>query len=337
MISNNGKNNFEKSLLELISERNTNIQLKNKINEQDTEIKNLKKELNYKINDENYNDIKERHKKLEKIKFMELKIEEEFCKKKATIEEKADNISSALEKYFQRNPLIWNKLIEKKDKGNFLNSIRKEAIKSVSDTLTPAIALAIKMRLKISNRKYKFMCRSLQKTYDFVEKKFKIRKVKGFDIWFPRLLPSLKKVKDLQKSLENLHTFATMDGRRVSLKEFLTKCLQINEFRESLTITDNLLEIKIGGDGFRLSRLIGAVDIYFTLFNLGPVIHSPEFAFLLGIFNISEEYESLKNNTQELISEIEDLSKNGMDINNKHFKIDFFFVQILVLYQNGLG
>jgi len=193
------------------------------------------------------------------------------------------------------------------------------------------------MRLKISNRKYKFMCRSLQKTYDFVEKKFKIRKVKGFDIWFPRLLPSLKKVKDLQKSLENLHTFATMDGRRVSLKEFLTKCLQINEFRESLTITDNLLEIKIGGDGFRLSRLIGAVDIYFTLFNLGPVIHSPEFAFLLGIFNISEEYESLKNNTQELISEIEDLSKNGMDINNKHFKIDFFFVQILVLYQNGLG
>jgi len=73
MISNNGKNNFEKSLLELISERNTNIQLKNKINEQDTEIKNLKKELNYKINDENYNDIKERHKKIRKNKIHGIK------------------------------------------------------------------------------------------------------------------------------------------------------------------------------------------------------------------------------------------------------------------------
>lgn len=130
----------------------------------------------------------------------------------------------------------------------------------------------------------------------------------------PMLLPPLHKVKALEAHLRTLKAKQTVDGWGYSLRSWLELALSIPEFVEALDLLSGCIDIKFGGDGFRLTRASGQVNFYFTLLNLGRLIHSPEYVFTLLSWRGKENRESFEDNTELFIKEIEELISTGIDV-----------------------
>jgi hypothetical protein len=131
------------------------------------------------------------------------------------------------------------------------------------------------------------------------------------------LFPSLKKVKDLEKKLKTLDVENTPNGKAVTLTQWFEMAFKIPALVEAMDLSTNCLEIKLGGDGFRMTRTSNHVNIYFTLFNLGTLIHSPVFTFTLASLNGKESKELLDNNLQLILEDLNKLQENGIDITIK--------------------
>lgn len=99
------------------------------------------------------------------------------------VKARKDNIVAGLVKYFHRHPQIFVQVLQKHQKGKFLEELRKETLKAVTKTVTPAVALAIKVlydllikllkyALKLSNKKYLKLKRIIKGSFDFLSNSF---------------------------------------------------------------------------------------------------------------------------------------------------------------------
>src|SRR5438067_1946424 len=79
--------------------------------------------------------------------------------------------------------------------------IQIETVKAIKDTITPAIALAVKVKLNLSNKKYKSLRRLLQEQWNPNKQRYTPRKINNTDLSFPSLLPSIGAVKKFANSL----------------------------------------------------------------------------------------------------------------------------------------
>jgi len=164
-----------------------------------------------------------------------------------------DNIAAGLSKLLDKNPEIFNQLIKNRKKGKWIEKFEKDCFGGLSEAITPALALAIKIRLKMSDRKYELLRSILRKKYDHEKSKFVPREIKPGKK-FPNLFPPLKHVRRCQDSLRSLNPEQTTSGYRQSMKELILKILKMPEFRSLLAIKDNTLKLKVGCDGFKLTR-----------------------------------------------------------------------------------
>lgn len=155
------------------------------------------------------------------------------------------------------------------------------------------------------------------------------------DYTLPMLLPSLQKVKALEKQLQSLAPTETIDGYRCRLKDWLKMALSIPDFVEALDLSSGCIEIKLGGDGFRITRSGGQVNMYFTLFNLGKLIHSPQYVFTLATWGGKEKYEELESNLSELFMEVGEVIQEGVDIDVK-YTISFVYTNFCRIRQEHI-
>lgn len=131
----------------------------------------------------------------------------------------------------------------------------------------------------------------------------------------PVLFPPLRKIRQLEEQLKTLDVEIIPDGHKSSVKQWLQRALSIPAFVNLLDLSSNTIELKVGGDGFCLTRTSGQVNMYFTLFNLGQLIHSPRFVFTLLTANGIEDQELFKNNFMTLMEELKSLTDDGFDVN----------------------
>jgi hypothetical protein len=116
----------------------------------------------------------------------------------------------------------------------------------------------------------------------------------------------------------------------------------------------HFLQLKIGGDGFHLSRWNEEVNFYITLLNLGELIHSPDFVWILSTYTGVENIESFQASLSKIVEEIENIAVSGIDIQLEYIFYKFililsgkinsqfilmwssFFVQTIPFFVNGL-
>jgi hypothetical protein len=105
-----------------------------------------------------------------------------------------EEIASGLFRVLKHEPgvstLLSQKLLNKKK----IMKIRKDTLKTLSQSISPAVALAFKYKLGMSNEKYEEIERTISKKFSFEEGKF-IKRTLNFEeeCNFPLLFPSLKK------------------------------------------------------------------------------------------------------------------------------------------------
>ena len=214
----------------------------------------------------------------------------------------------------QVKKIVAEKLLQKKS-----TNIQKQTLTSIKSTISPTIGLAIKYRYKLSEDKYKGLKRLLEKQYDYNHKIYTKRRLNlnGDLITMPKILPSLKSIKILEKDLQKLDHNTLLNGQCIKLKDWLNLAFTIPIFIKELDLTSGIISFKIGDDGYKLTNSTGAVNFYFTLFNLGELIHSPNFIFTLAVISGTENFELLQNNLQEFNTELTELQQRGIDLTIK--------------------
>jgi hypothetical protein len=130
----------------------------------------------------------------------------------------------------------------------------------------------------------------------------------------PMFFPSLKKVKDLEKHLRTLDIQTTSNGCGSTFSQWFQMAFKIPAFVESMDLSTGSIDIKFGGDGFRMARSSSHVNLYFTLFNLGKLIHSPVYVFTLASLDGKESRSILKDNLRTILDDLTNLQQNGINI-----------------------
>lgn len=54
-------------------------------------------------------------------------------------------LTEGLSRYFKRHPALLDEVVLKMDKGKYLAKLRQETITAIQQSITPAVALAIKV------------------------------------------------------------------------------------------------------------------------------------------------------------------------------------------------
>lgn len=131
------------------------------------------------------------------------------------------------------------------------------------------------------------------------------------------LFPSLKKVKAFEQKLQIINLQRTANGSYASVNKWIELMFAIPDFVNELDLKDKKLLFKIGGDGFRLSRGRDQVNMYFTLFNLGQLIHSPAYVFTLLALEGRETRELFGVNLSLFLEEFRQLKEKGTTVKIK--------------------
>jgi hypothetical protein len=63
---------------------------------------------------------------------------------------------------------------------------------------------------------------------------------------------------------------------------------------EALDLSNGTLQIKFGRDEFRIVRGYNQMNLYFTLFNLGKLIHSSKYIFTLAFLKPKNQWKYCK-------------------------------------------
>lgn len=160
------------------------------------------------------------------------------------------------------------------------------------------------------------MKKILRGYYDYEKACWVPRFIENTAIKFPSLFPSYEKVDKLAKELKSLETIATENGKRVKLPTLITQLIQNEELYKHFKFENNsnTLNIKFGGDGFWLTNREKTVNFYLTFLNLGELVHSPDFVWVAVTYSGDEEYKIMKTNVEEVLMEMEMLTKEGIDI-----------------------
>jgi hypothetical protein len=153
----------------------------------------------------------------------------------------------------EQKPTLFDELIKKRNNGKWIDNWEKEYYIELKETITPAVVLALKMRLKMSDRKYELLRSILKRRYDHNNSSYVTKELKS-GRKFPNLFPTLKVVKEFEQSLRSLHIVPTQKGYHQSMKDLILSILQMPELRRNMVIEGKKLKLKIGCDGFKMTR-----------------------------------------------------------------------------------
>ena len=142
----------------------------------------------------------------------------------------------------------------------------------------------------------------------------------------PRLFAVSKTAQDLNlNSASIIHpTPGNAIGVQQSLKEKLHQrikhLLQLDpSIKESL-----LVKVKITGDGTCVSRSMHVVVIGFTLIGTKEYPNSPHGNHVLALINTNEDYDGLREATEDICDEIKHTP--FVEVDGTMFRIEYFFV-----------
>lgn len=123
---------------------------------------------------------------------------------------------------------------------------------------------------------------------------------------------------------KNFKKYRNDYGNYVDCKSYI--CHQIKKNFNKLTIKDNIIRVKLSGDGTRVGKKIKCLNFTFTLPDSGLVSKTSKGNFTLGIFKIKKENrETLKEVMQGINKNLTEFSENPeIIINDFQFKIKFF-------------
>ncbi|MCG7867336.1 MAG: hypothetical protein JAY74_13350 [Candidatus Thiodiazotropha taylori] len=135
---------------------------------------------------------------------------------------------------------------------------------------------------------------------------------------------------DLNSNFDIKRTPGMLPGSYLSLKVELEKDLTNSE-----APLPDLLKIKISGDGAKVSKISNFIIIsYSYIDNIDTLSHLNQR--VLAVVKCEENYENLEKSCQPIFEEINKLAKEGISIENKAVKIEFFvggdmkFLQLLL-------
>eukprot|EP00732_Lithocolla_globosa_P000492 Lithocolla_globosa_v1_NODE_152_length_5671_cov_121.982906.p1 type:complete len:465 gc:universal NODE_152_length_5671_cov_121.982906:2437-3831(+) len=127
------------------------------------------------------------------------------------------------------------------------------------------------------------------------------------------------------------------DGKQRKMRDLLQVALLLYS---DLISQDDVIKIKLSGDGRNVGRKIKHVMITFCLFNSGKLVTKPDHQFCLSIYVGKEGYDALRQGLAPLFEELNDLQENGFYFEGVHYDVELFFTadwkfMALVLGLNG--
>ena len=133
-----------------------------------------------------------------------------------------------------------------------------------------------------------------------------------------QVIPSKKKIKELDSG--SIITSLSKSGI-VGVQQSLSTCLA--ERIKTLTLPDNVVRVKLSGDGTNVGKHLHLVNITFTLLD---DISSGSFEgnHILVIAKCEENYDSLSLALTDIVNEVEELQKSGIEVEGVLYHADFY-------------
>ena len=141
-------------------------------------------------------------------------------------------------------------------------------------------------------------------------------------------LPKSYLVKQKRNDLNKLNHIERLPGSLPGASIDFT-CTLKNHIRELLLmkpeLKDEKIQVKLSGDGARMSRSTNFMMMSFTLLQRNEDVMSPKHNRTIAIVNGPEYYETLQTSLHNLFQEIDDLiDKGNISIDENEIKLDFF-------------
>jgi hypothetical protein len=135
-------------------------------------------------------------------------------------------------------------------------------------------------------------------------------------------IPRLSKLKALATSLNSeCEIFPAPDGIIGVQQRLVPRLLLQLQNLDSLG-ADDVIRVKLTGDGTNVGRSVHVVNIAFTLLNDPSSVSSPSGNHSLAIFKISEDYDSLKTALCDVLKEAAELK--SVEVNGNTHNIEYF-------------
>jgi hypothetical protein len=135
----------------------------------------------------------------------------------------------------------------------------------------------------------------------------------------------IRKLRNLQNSEQNV--LKNNFGVFVDIKSKLIKEISIKLETNQLIIVDNKIKLKFCGDGAQVSKKLTIFNFSFAIISDKKNCKTVTGHSIVGVFQITESYENLKNSLEQIILQIENLKK--ISVNQHEFDLDIKFANDL--------
>ncbi len=148
------------------------------------------------------------------------------------------------------------------------------------------------------------------------------------DLGLENILPTtskVRKLRNIQNSEQNVqeNSYGVFIDIKAKLINEITRKIEKNH----LIIIDNKIKLKFCGDGAQVSKKLTIFNFSFAIISDKRICKTASGHFIVGVFQISETYENLKNALGQIILQIENLDK--LIVNQREYDLDVKFANDL--------
>lgn len=141
-------------------------------------------------------------------------------------------------------------------------------------------------------------------------------------------LPKSYLIKQKRTELNKLNHVERLPGRYPGASISFSNTLR-NHIRELITndpeIKNTKIQVKLSGDGARMSRSTNFMMMSFTLLQLKEKVMSPKHNRTVAVINGPKKYETLKSSLSDFFTEVNNLIEAGkISIDGSDFALEFF-------------
>lgn len=135
-------------------------------------------------------------------------------------------------------------------------------------------------------------------------------------------IPRLSKLKALASSLNSEFDIFPAPNGIIGVQQGLAARLLLQLQMLDDLGTDDVIQVKLTGDGTNIGRSVHVINIAFTLQNDPSSVSSPHGNHSLAILKMPEDYDSLKKALVDLLKETSELK--SMQVNGTTHRIEYF-------------
>lgn len=136
----------------------------------------------------------------------------------------------------------------------------------------------------------------------------------------PNTYQTSQRVNELNKQWNIKKTPGDAEGVQISFKESLEE--QVARLQRKGDLEEDVIRVKISGDGTCIGKRLKLVNITFTILNEKGAAMSEKGNYVLAILKTTESYDNLKESLSDLTTERSKLSK--VEVGGKHYNIEYF-------------